>query len=401
MASVISLFYDEIALKGRNKKKFIKQLKYNLSNFLRAWKINVNYLTFQGSHFQIDLPEQADVEFLMKKITLVPGVNHAVLSDVLDFDNDFYAARPVLMAWIKNYLQAYHLLKTFRVTSRRADKYLPTPSMEMNAQLGGWILDEYPQLKVSLKRPDWELKLVARDHKLFLERERREGIGGLPVGTAGRVVALLSGGIDSPVAAALLMKRGAEVVLCHCQNQSINRDAVQDKIQQLAKKLTGFHSQIKLYILPFDDLQKAIIQAVPSDYRMIIYKRQMLRLGERLALKINAKAIITGDSLSQVASQTLDNIRAIYQAVEMPILSPLIGLNKTEIVQMAERFDTYETSILPYGDCCSLLVSAHPHTKAKLSEVLALESHLDLENLLNDILARAVLYEYDLNAYEK
>jgi thiamine biosynthesis protein ThiI len=401
MASVISLFYDEIALKGRNKKKFIKQLKYNLSDFLRAWKINVNFLTFQGSHFQIDLPEDANIEFLMKKIILVPGVNHAVLSDVLEFDNDFYAAKPVLMIWVKNFLQAHPLLKNFRVTSRRADKYLATPSMEMNAQLGGWILDEYPQLKVDLHHPDWELKLVARDHKLLLERERREGIGGLPVGTAGRVVALLSGGIDSPVAAALLMKRGAEVLLCHCQNQSINRDAVQDKIQQLAQKLTGLHSKIKLYILPFEELQKAIIQTVPADYRMIIYKRQMLRLGERLALKINAKAIITGDSLSQVASQTLDNIQTIYQAVQMPVLSPLIGLNKTEIVQMAERFDTYETSILPYGDCCSLLVSAHPHTKSKLAEVLALESRLDLDTLLSNIMEQVIVYEYDLNVYEK
>lgn len=401
MAAVISLFYDEIALKGRNKKKFIKQLKYNLSCFLCAWKLNANFLTFQGSHFQIDLPEDIDIEFLMKHLALVPGVNHAVLSDVLEFNNDFYDAKEVLMTWIKKYLVQHPLVKTFRVTGRRADKFLPVHSMEMNAQLGGWILDEYPQLKVDLHQPDWELKFVARDHKLLVERERRAGIGGLPVGTAGRVVALLSGGIDSPVAAALLMKRGAEVILCHCQNQSINRDAVQDKIQQLAQKLTGLHSQIKLYILPFDDLQKLIIQTVPADYRMIIYKRQMLRLAERLALKIDAKAIVTGDSLSQVASQTLDNIKAIYQAVEIPILSPLIGLNKTEIVQMATRFDTYETSILPYGDCCSLLVSAHPHTKAKLSEVLALESHLDLEKLLTDIIEQAKIYEYDLHVYEK
>ncbi|HOX97407.1 MAG TPA: tRNA uracil 4-sulfurtransferase ThiI [bacterium] len=401
MTSVISLFYDEIALKGRNKKKFIKQLRYNLNGFLRAWKINVNFLTFQGSHFQIELPENVDLEFLMSKITLVPGVNHAVLSDVLDFNNDFYAAKESLMIWIEQYLQKHPLIKTFRVTSRRADKYLPVPSMEMNAQLGGWILDAYAGLRVDLHHPDWNLQIVARDKKLLIARERREGIGGLPVGTAGRVVALLSGGIDSPVAAALMMKRGAEVVLCHCQNQSINMDAVQDKIQQLAKNLMALHSRITLYILPFDYLQKAIIQSVPSDYRMIIYKRQMLRLAERLALKINAKAIITGDSLSQVASQTLDNIKTIYEAVNLPIFSPLIGLNKTEIVQLANRFGTYETSILPYGDCCSLLVSAHPHTKSKLAEVLALESNLELNTLLDDIMARAQIYQYDLNAYDE
>jgi thiamine biosynthesis protein ThiI len=402
MAQLISLFYDEIALKGRNKKKFLNQLRTNLGEFLKFWEINRNQLTFQGSHFQIEVQNAEQAEFLMKNLLLIPGINHVILNDIVDFpNNDFYQAKEVLMLWIKEYLQTRPLIRTFRVTSRRGDKYLPVSSMDMNARLGEWILDNYAGLKVDLHQPDWEMKFVAREGKLLISRERREGIGGLPVGTAGRVVALLSGGIDSPVAAAMLMKRGAEVILCHCQNQSINKEAVQDKIQQLAKKLLGLHAKIKLYILPFEELQKAIIQVVPADFRMIVYKRQMLRLAERLAFKMSAQAIITGDSLAQVASQTLCNIRTIYQAVQLPILSPLIAFNKTEIVHLSKRFDTYETSILPYGDCCSLLISAHPHTNAKLSEVLALEENLDLEKLLTEIMEQAVVYEYDLNDYER
>jgi len=402
MEKILSIFYDEIALKGRNKKMFLKQLRYNIVDFLRAWNINVNVLSFQGSHYQILINDESRVPFLMENLALIPGINHIDHNDLLVLtNNDVHESRAVLLTWIREYLASHSSVKSFRVTCRRADKTLPLSSMEINALIGHWILTEFPSLKVDLHTPDWEMKLVWRDNSISINRERREGMGGLPVGTAGRVVALLSGGIDSPVAAAMLMKRGAEVILCHCQNQSINMDAVQDKIQQLAARLQHINVHLSLYILPFDELQKEIIKVVPADYRMIVYKRQMLRLGELLAKKVKAKALVTGDSLSQVASQTLDNVATIYQAVDLPILSPLIGLNKNEIVTFAKKFGTFDISILPYGDCCSLLISAHPHTRSKIAEVLALEEALNLNELLPQILEQAQIFHYDINNYER
>jgi thiamine biosynthesis protein ThiI len=208
-----------------------------------------------------------------------------------------------------------------------------------------------------------------------------EGIGGLPVGTAGRVLCLLSGGIDSPVAAYRMMVRGAEIELVHFQNQTQVTEEVSEKIIDLAKVLARYQAKIKLNIVPFADLQKQIIMKIPADCRMILSRRLMYRLAERMAKEDKCLALVSGDSLGQVASQTLENLTAVYEATPMLKLSPLISTNKSEIVKLARQIGTLDISERPYEDCCSLFVAKHPKTKAALSEVVKLEKTLDLSSI--------------------
>ena len=270
--------------------------------------------------------------------------------------------------------------KTFRITASRSDKKYELTSDELNRELGKYIFEQRG-LNVDLKNPDINFHVDIGRTRAVVYGNLRDGAGGLPVGTAGRVLCLLSGGIDSPVAAFQMMKRGAEVVLIHFQNQTKVTDEVSEKIIDLAKKLAQFQPIVRLLIVPFGDLQRQIIMKVPADLRMIISRRLMFKISENIARNEKCQALATGDSLGQVASQTLENLTAVYDSVNILKLAPLIGSNKVEITRIAERIGTMPISIRPYEDCCSLFVARHPKTKAHVYEVAKCENTLDLSTL--------------------
>jgi thiamine biosynthesis protein ThiI len=219
--------------------------------------------------------------------------------------------------------------------------------------------------------------------------KKEQGMGGLPVGTAGKIVCLLSGGIDSPVASAMMMKRGAEVIFVHCYNKTINEVGVEQKIKDLVAQLSKIQGKSSLYIVPFDELQRAVIANVQADLRMIVYRRLMFKIAEAIVEKEGAQAIVTGDSLGQVASQTLENLNVVYDATDLLKFAPLIGMNKREVVDIAQKIGTYGISIRPYGDCCSLMIAQHPETRSDLAVVKSQEKKLRISKLLRAAIKNA------------
>ncbi len=382
MLNYLHIHYDEISLKGKNKRHFENLLRQNILDVLGKYNLSADRLRIEWGFLSLQIDkERSYLPELLQDLKYIPGIHHIELvyrQKLKDNEID----PQIVKDFVKDILAKNVNYKTFRITTKRLDKSYPIKSMEMNRQMGGLLLENFSQLSVDLENYDFELKIIIRQGQYILTAQRVEAVGGLPVGTAGKVVSLLSGGIDSPVASALMLKRGAEVVLVHFKNKSINTTGVQDKIEQLAESLSKFKHNLKLYIVDFQNLQKEIIKEIPGDYRMIIYKRLMLKISQAIAHKIKGKALVTGDSLSQVASQTLDNISAIYEAVDLPIFSPLIGLNKQEIIDISKDIGTYDISILPYGDCCSLLLSQHPQTHAKIKDVKQLEEQLNIKDLV-------------------
>ncbi|MGC8911848.1 MAG: tRNA uracil 4-sulfurtransferase ThiI [Nitrososphaeria archaeon] len=292
--------------------------------------------------------------------------------------------------------QAVEMLKkevdfiTFKVETKRSNKAFPLTSIQINRELGAHISKTLNK-KVSMK-PDLTLYVEICEKEAFLYTKKFNGVGGLPTGSSGNVVSLLSGGIDSPVASFLMIKRGCNTIFVHFHNRTINSEQALSKIRKIVEVLTKFQGKSKLYVVPFERLQLEIIRNVPSKYRMIVYRRFMLKIANYIAERENAKAIVTGDNLGQVASQTIENLNTIYRISALPIFSPLIGLNKREIVDLAKKIGTYEYSILPYQDCCSFMISPHPVTRSDPKMIERFEEHIAVS--LDECVNQAKIIEF-------
>ncbi len=354
--------YGEIALKGGNRPAFENRLVRNLKRALGdSTQVRKDF-----GRLIVDIPNGGDPADLQARAARVFGV--------VSVD------RGVRVEWGERKMAeaARSLLpepggRTVAVDTRRADKRFPETSLEVNRRLGsvlvrgGW--------RVNLDSPEVTLRVELASGEALLSADRLRGPGGLPVGVAGRVVALLSGGIDSPVASWLAMKRGCEVVLAHFHNETLERDP--GKAREIARVLAGYQGPTTLYTVPFADAQRRIIADCPSRLRMVLYRRLMARVAERIAARERARALVTGDNLGQVASQTLENLAVLDRAVSLPVLRPLLTYDKEETVQVAKRIGTYGLSIQPYGDCCSFLVAKHPETRADPARVEAIEGASD------------------------
>jgi thiamine biosynthesis protein ThiI len=284
--------------------------------------------------------------------------------------------------------------KTFRVDARRGDKNFPHNSMEINKRVGA-CLKERCGKPVNLTNPDLTCSIEVVENSAYLYLDRFPGLGGLPSSTGGKVVVLLSGGLDSPVAAWKVMKRGCTAIFVHFHSFPYTTRESQEKAKQLALKLSEYQLRAKLYLVPFADVQRQIMVETPANTRVVLYRRYMMRLAERIAWREKARVLVTGDSIGQVASQTIENIDVVSRAVTMPILRPLIGDDKNEIVEVARRIGTYEISIQPDQDCCSLFVPKHPETRARIEMVEETESKLNVDDLLKQALrASEVLLQY-------
>ncbi len=372
---VYVIHYSEIALKGKNRSYFERKLVSNIKKKISEIESPEIRREYGRIVLESDNPR---IEYILEK---TPGIRYFALA--IETEPDIDAIKKAAIEVAPN-------SGTFRVETKRSFKEFYLNSMEINRIVGEEILKN-KNLKVNLKNPEKTVYIEVSNRNAYVYSERIEGVGGLPVGVSGKVVCLLSGGIDSPVSAFMAMKRGAETVLVHFFNSTIHSVGVRKKIHDIARKLSEYH-RLKLYMVPFRDIQLEIIKCIPSEYRMIIYRRSMMRMASMIADAEKAGGIFTGDNLGQVASQTLANMKVIYHASNYPIFAPLIGFDKEEIVDLAKRIGTYEISILPYDDCCSLMVSRHPVTSASIEEVERMEGVCNLRE--EEAVESAEVYEY-------
>ena len=367
---LVQLFH-ELALKGKNRPFFLKRAKAHVRRALKGLGVALEGEWPMALLFR--LPEEAWPE---AKARLQDTLGVERFARVHRTPPDLEALKAALEKALEG--QAFG---SFRITAKRSDKAFPLTSPEIERALGAFVKGK-TGAPVRLKGAEREFVVRVLPGAALLEVERHPGPGGLPPGVSGRVVALLSGGIDSPVAAYRLMRRGAEVVLVHFHPFPLLSGASREKAKALAERLARFQHRLRLHLVPFSEVQRHIIVEAPTAYRVVLYRRYMLRIAEAIAREEGALALCTGDSLGQVASQTLENLHAVNQAATLPVFRPLIGWDKEEIVAEAQRSGTYATSILPDEECCTLFAPKHPVTRARLEVVLETEARLPTEELL-------------------
>jgi len=370
---VVVVHYHEISLKRGNRPLFLRHLARNL----RSATADLGRLTLRQrpGRIVLDLDDHPQPEAVRDRVLRVCGVASASLG---------YRTSATLdaMKSLVGRLVEGRQFASFRVSARRAFKTYPLSSVEMNRALGAFVLERVPTTRVSLERFEVEIVVEVLPDEAFVSLDRRPGPGGLPVGASGTVAALLSGGIDSPVAAWRMMKRGCRVVFVHFHSVPYLPDTSQVKARALVERLTGWQYASQLYLVPFGEIQREVVLSVPPPARVVVYRRLMVRIAEEIARRTGALALATGESLGQVASQTLENIARIDEAASVPILRPLIGMDKLEITEQAKQLGTFEISIEPDADCCTLFTPKHPFTRMQVDDVRGAESRLDFERLV-------------------
>jgi len=379
----IILHYQEIALKGNNRPWFVSRLARNLR--LATKDVGVREVRVLMGRIELLLQDGADWTAVRDRITNVFGVANFAIAGRAPLDVDAIARE--ILKDVGDLSPA-----SFRVSARRADKRFPLSSPEIEREVGGRIA-EARNWKVNLSKPALTIHVEALTEDAFYYFGKEPGAGGLPAGTSGRVACLLSGGIDSPVAAWRMMRRGCRVLFVHFHSYPILSRASQEKVRELVKLLTRFQYDSKLFLVPFGEIQQQVLLTVPPPLRVVIYRRLMMRIAEAIARKNRAQALVSGEVVGQVASQTLENMALIDQVVSMPTLRPLVGMDKDEITAEAHRLGTFPISIIPDQDCCTLFVPRHPATRAKLRDIDAAESSLDIVEIVNRAVAAAVLEE--------
>lgn len=368
--------YHEVALKRGNRWRFVEQVKNNLRATFADYRLG--QMRSMGSRLMVELPDNLSDQTAAERAALIFGFQNFSLSYPAPLELEAIKREALLRArgWPA---------KTFRVSARRDYKGFPMNSMEIDREVGAAIAGELG-LKVDLENPELTISIEILPEAAYLSAGKLPGAGGLPVGATGRALALLSGGIDSPVAAFRMMKRGLRVDFVHFHGHPLVSTASRDKAVELATHLTRYESHSTLALVPFGILQREIVAATLRPLRVVLYRRFMLRIASAIARKAHATVLVTGESLGQVASQTLENMMVIEKAAAMPILRPLVGMDKNEIIDQARRLGTFETSILPDEDCCTLFVPAHPETRADLHRVEEAEARLDVARMVEDAL---------------
>ena len=386
----VLVHYHEIGLKGRNRSVFERRLKDNLDAAVAEFA--GNRAERISSRLLVRASDPRSVIDLARRIAHLPGVSSASPCFITSREqHDQDRAAVLAMGESGEY-------QTFAVASRRSNTQHPVSSMEMNVRIGQAIVDATGK-RVDLGAPDVTCHVEVVGGESYIYSIKLPGPGGLPVGTAGKVISLLSAGIDSPVATWRLMRRGAVVVGVHFSGRPQTDSASEHLVGRIGDVLSTAGGLGRIYLVPFGDLQREISLNAPPDLRVLLYRRLMIRVGERIAARERAKALVTGESLGQVASQTLDNIAAVDDAATMPLLRPLIGSDKLEIIAEARRLGTYELSTERHTDCCTLFMPRSPATHASVAEVIAGEAELDLPRMVQDALASMSHLDYPCASY--
>lgn len=383
-ATAVVIHYHEIALKGNNRRYFEKKLQRNLIRATATLGM-LEVRRLPGRLLGILSPE-ADWPRLSQALRQVFGVAYfaPTIKTEQHLDAIKNAARELLRP---------KAFSTFKVETKRAQKAFALTSPQVNAEVGEYVCAQFAA-KVDLTHPEVTLWVEIADDYALLYCDRLPGPGGLPVGTSERAVCLISGGIDSPVAAYRLMRRGVKLIFVHFHSAPFTNTASQRLVERQVQRLTRFQFLSLLYLVPFAEVQRHLVAVCPPSLRVILYRRAMLRIAERIAQRYHAPALVTGENVAQVASQTLSNIHVIGAAVALPVIRPLAGEDKQDIISQARQIDTYTLSIEPYEDCCSLFAAPNPETHAKLENVRRFEMMFDLEAELSKALQQAVVKRY-------
>ncbi|MGG3450747.1 tRNA uracil 4-sulfurtransferase ThiI [Domibacillus aminovorans] len=369
----ILIRYGEMSTKGRNRSKFTNKMKSNIKRLLADDRIQVEaqrdrmFIYLNGASFH-EVKEQ---------LLHVSGIQS--FSPVVKTSQDLDEMKEAALGLMK---RAMIGTTTFKVETRRADKTFPLDTHALNHEIGGHVLRGTENLTVDVHHPDLTLVVEVRQEAVYLSCESYPGAGGLPAGAAGKAVLLLSGGLDSPVAGYMMMKRGVEIEAVHFFSPPYTSERAKQKVIDLADVLTKYGGHVRLHIVPFTHIQETIHKQVPENYTMTSTRRMMMRIADRIREQTGALAIVTGESLGQVASQTMESMAAINDVTNTPVLRPLIASDKLDIMEVARKIGTHDISILPYEDCCTIFTPAAPKTRPRTEKVQYFESFLDFEPLI-------------------
>lgn len=378
MKEIILIKNGEIALKGLNRSSFEDMMIRNIRRRLKTIG-NFSYTKAQSTVVITPLDENIDLDEAcdcLKKVFGIAAFSRAAVIEK-DYDKIVNVIVPVLEERLSDF-------KTFKVNAKRADKRFPMTSPELERELGGEILERFPHLSVDVHNPEIVVTIEIREMAAYLYAGKYDGAGGMPVGSSGRAMLLISGGIDSPVAGYMMAKRGVELQAIHFISPPYTSDRALQKVETLCELLTPYCGRIGFICVPFTKIQEAIRDNCPEEYFTLIMRRLMMIIAQRIGENSNIGALITGESLAQVASQTLTALGTTDDVCHMPVLRPLIGMDKNEIIEISRKIGTFETSILPYEDCCTVFTPKHPRTKPKLELVRKAEEAFDFKPLIDE-----------------
>ncbi|EGO6137614.1 tRNA uracil 4-sulfurtransferase ThiI [Enterococcus faecalis] len=371
----IMVRYGELSTKGKNRKTFIMQLAQNVKRALADFPALKIHADRDRMHILLN---GEDSEEVIPKLSKVFGIQN--FSPSIRIEKEMSAIRAMVQEVVR---EVYTPGKTFKITAKRSDHSFELDSNGLNQELGGAVIEAIPEIQVQMKKPDINLRIEIRKDAAYLSYETIRGAGGLPVGTSGRGMLMLSGGIDSPVAGYLAMKRGVEVEAVHFASPPYTSEQALQKAKDLAEKLVPYVGTIQFIEVPFTEIQEEIKRVVPQGYLMTITRRLMLRLTDTIREMRKGLVIINGESLGQVASQTLQSMVAINEVTSTPIIRPVVSMDKTEIIEIAEKIDTFELAIQPFEDCCTIFAPPQPKTRPRLDKAQDYEARLDLEGLMD------------------
>ncbi|MGX8834423.1 tRNA uracil 4-sulfurtransferase ThiI [Amedibacillus sp. YH-ame6] len=369
--------FGELSTKGKNKKDFIKRLLTNMKNALREFEA----LTYERTHDRMYIMLNGeDPKKVSEPLAKVFGISS--FSFAIQVPSDIEEIKKTALMVAKETSG-----DTFKIESRRSYKLFPMISDEINRELAGEILRN-TEWKVNVKTPDLRIQVELHEDHTYIMTNKIPGAGGYPVGVGGKALVMLSGGIDSPVASYLMMKRGISIECIHYASPPYTSKAAQDKVLDLARAIAPYQGHIRVHVVPFTELQLAIYKHCDESYAITIMRRMMYRIAQRICEKQNCLAIVNGESIGQVASQTLESMQTINEVTQMPVIRPVACLDKLEIIDLAKKINTYEISILPFEDCCTIFTPKNPVTKPTLHRAQRLESRFDFETLLNECIEK-------------
>ena len=380
MTEMILLKQGEMVLKGTNRYTFEDKMRANIARRLKhlgKFKVytrqSTTYVEPQSEDCDMDAAYEA-----MKHVFGVVGLSRAKACE---------KTKEAMLETAKSYLgDQLSRARTFKVESKRADKTFPMTSIALSQWVGGELDDLYPNLTVDVHDPELTVHLEVRDYAAFVHADPEPGAGGLPVGTSGRALSMLSGGIDSPVASWMMAKRGVALEMIHFYSYPYTSPEAKQKVLDLAQLLTPWTGRLTVHVVPFTHIQEELRHACPEDYFTLLMRRFMMRIAEGVAHRTGCHAIVTGESLGQVASQTMDAMAVTGAVTDLPVFRPLVGMDKEEVVRLSRKIGTFETSILPYEDCCTVFTPRHPRTRPRLEDVEAIEAPLDIDGLVKEAL---------------
>ncbi len=381
MNEIFLLKLGEIVLKGANKRQFESKLRQNVKRRMRRFG-NFDVYLMQSTVYVQPMDEECDLDGAWEACHTIFGV--VSLCRCRPCEKDLDAIFEAVEAYLGDDLDC---AKSFKVESKRSDKQFPLTSIQLSQEIGGRLAEAHPNTAVDVRHPDYTVYVEVRDLAAYVHGPAEPGAGGLPTGVGGRAMCLLSGGIDSPVAAYMIAKRGVEIECVHFFSYPYTSQLAKDKVIELARLVTRYAGRMTVNVVPFTEIQEAIRDNCPEEYFTLIMRRFMMEISQNIAKHDGCGALITGENLGQVASQTMEAMTVTGAVVDIPIFMPLVGMDKEEIVTIARKIGTFETSVLPYEDCCTVFTPKHPKTKPTVGQLLNAEKNLDRQGLMERALA--------------